>query len=239
MKLKDTPFYRKYHPGLSTLIVERTTCVRRQHSYIYFRVPKAANTLISSNLYLNENRAFDLSTEEINHYKVSFERPSSLSQDEVSDLRSFFKFTVVRHPSTRILSCYLQKILGGAKEKSIVTKSMGVSDDFHISFEDFLGWLAEDNNLLKNYHWCPQSALVSVGVENLDFIGKVESLSQDLDFILDTIFGDSRVKKQIDFSPGKTHATQKQEEYFSSQSRDLTFRLYEADFENFRYEPSK
>lgn len=235
MKLKQTPYYQTYKPKLSSFIIERTTCIRRNYKYIYFRIPKAANTMITSNLYLNENGVFNITSEELNQYKVNFERPSSLADDEIRDFENYFKFTVVRNPATRILSCYLQKILGNAKEKNIVTKDIGVEDDAYLSFEEFLDWLGSEGNIRKNYHWALQVDLIPIGIEALDFVGKVETLDTDLDLILDRIFGKDRERKSIDFSPGKTHANEKQDEYFTPGIRKKILKLYQDDFDSFEY----
>lgn len=234
-KVKDQLFYATFRPQVSANLIERTVCLRRAHSYIYFRIPKAANTTVASNLYVNEQGVWDLNSEEINRYKVSFERPSTLTEDEIANLDRFFKFTVVRNPATRILSCYLQKIKGNAKEKIIVTKSMGVAEETPIEFEEFIDWLGSENNICKNYHWARQVDLIPVGVDALDFVGKVESLEQDLGTIIARIFGQERGRNLIDFSPGKTHADEKIGQYYTNGIREKLMRVYGSDFEELRY----
>lgn len=236
MKPKDTPFYKAFKPQVSLSITEKTTCIRRAHGYIYFRIPKAANTMISSNLYLSENGRFDLNSEEINSYKVNFERPSSLTEKEIANLDRYFKFTVVRNPATRILSCYLQKVLGNANEKRIVTKDLGLEDNAYISFENFLDWLGKGTNIKKNYHWALQTHLIPIGIKALDFIGKTETLKSDLDYILVRIFGANSDPCLVNFSPGKTNANDRQKEYFTPGIRKKIFALYQADFEAFGYD---
>src|SRR5690625_4749524 len=106
-RLRRSPFHRLYpSPDWAmTAQIDRRVAVDRARSFIYFRIPKAANSTVAATLHPSPAR--EVSSDIA---KRSFSRASSLTYREVRELAErFFLFTVVRDPYSRLASAYLDK----------------------------------------------------------------------------------------------------------------------------------
>lgn len=115
-RVARSPFFRRYPvAGNETMLaIDQRIAVSRQKGFIYFRVPKAANSTVVTLLYEGAGADGYVSKEA----KRSFARASALKSDEVNGLRErFFLFTVVRDPFSRLLSAYLDQIGRGKRGK--------------------------------------------------------------------------------------------------------------------------
>jgi len=216
------PFYRRYpfRSAASIRSADDRGMVDMELGFFCNRVPKAANSTVVTNLArLKFGRDIDSPDA-----KKMFTTPARLSKAEVVRFPSLFKFTVVRSPYTRTLSAYLDKIerraLRAGKESS---------------FRDFL--LQAKNKqrfLFSNAHWAPQSSLMLIPVEQFDFIGKVESLNDDLAEIT------RRIRPELEqsltsFKKNATGAGDKLRHYYDDELIALVQDLYRDDFTTFNY----
>lgn len=216
------PFYRRYpfRSAASIRSADDRGMVDMELGFFCNRVPKAANSTVVTNLArLKFGRDIDSPDA-----KKMFTTPARLSKAEVERFPSLFKFTVVRSPYTRTLSAYLDKIerraLRAGKESS---------------FRDFL--LQAKNKqrfLFSNAHWAPQSSLMLIPVEQFDFIGKVESLNDDLAEIT------RRIRPELEqsltsFKKNATGAGDKLRHYYDDELIALVQDLYRDDFTTFNY----
>lgn len=229
------PFYRIYFPCLSLSIVDSRGTISHENKFIYFRVPKAANSTIIASLYYAQSNHKILSLNEIQVIKDRFYvHPSQLSVAEVKELqRSYFKFTFVRNPFTRLLSAYRDKILPKKEDKhKMVAKFLGKDETSDLSLDDFLTYL-EAGGIHKNAHWAKQVNLIPILIKEINFIGKTESLNEDLSHVLEVIFADSKPIVSI-----QEHATKVKQGTFQldSVSERRIYRLYEEDFDVFEYD---
>jgi hypothetical protein len=162
------PFYRRYpfRSPASIRSADDRGMVDMELGFFCNRVPKAANSTVVTNLArLKFGRDVDSPDA-----KKMFATPARLNRAEVERFASLFKFTVVRNPYTRTLSAYLDKI-----------ERRAVRAGKESSFRDFLLQAKKTPRFLySNAHWAPQSSLMLIPVEQFDFIGKVETLDQDL-----------------------------------------------------------
>ena len=155
--------------------------------------------------------------------KRMFTSPARLSAEEVVRFDDLFKFTVVRNPYTRTLSAYLDKVERRAKR-----------DNRESSFRDFLLSL-QRGKLYANAHWAPQSALMLIPVERFDFIGKVETLEQDLATIKRRIRPDLE-QPLTSVMTNATGAGDRLRAYYDDELVALVQDLYRRDFTSFRYD---
>ena len=136
-----------------------------------------------------------------------------------------YAFTVVRNPYSRVLSCYLDKI---ATPKRKFREHLDL-DDRNLSLIDFLHRL-NDGYLRADPHWAPQSELAPFPW--LDFVGRVESLNQDLNAVLAKVFHNAALPV-VTKTTGQTNSQSKLNEYCGRAERALIARLYARDFEQF------
>lgn len=216
-----TPFYRRYpyKGGISINSADDRGCVDMELGFFYNRIPKAANSTVVTNLaLLRFGREIPSRTA-----KKMFRTPSALQADEVSRFSSLFTFTVVRNPYTRTLSAYLDKV-----------ERRALRDNKESSFRDFL-YSLQKGKLYSNAHWAPQSALLLLSDDQLDFIGKVESIDTDLSFIKEKLQGKDPEKPFKSFLNNSTGASRKIASYYDTETAHLVRTLYREDFDTFGY----
>jgi hypothetical protein len=215
------PFYRRY-PFTSPVSIRSADdrgCVDMDLGFFCNRVPKAANSTVMTNLARLKFGA-DVASRDA---KQMFATPARLNAAEVARFEQLFKFTVVRNPYTRTLSAYLDKVERRARREGRES-----------SFRAFLLSLKE-GALYRNAHWAPQSALMLIPVEKFDFIGKVESLEQDLEAIKRRIRPDLE-QPVTSFRGNATGAGGKLRAYYDDESIALVRDIYRRDFEAFHYD---
>jgi hypothetical protein len=102
-----------------------------------------------------------------------------------------FRFTVLRDPTRRLLSGYLDKFMGRGKRKTRTVKDrnntirraqamQGIAFDLDrsISFEEFCRFLAVAHDLEMNRHWMPQTRIVGDDLSPYNFVGHMEKLNE-------------------------------------------------------------
>jgi dermatan 4-sulfotransferase 1 len=222
--LRSVPFKLRY-------AVFRRTFYAPQHNFVYYRLPKCANstvvmTLCSAMRSKDSNAPVMLDDAEAAvEAKAQAKRGLRAYALNGFSKRKPFAFTFVRDPRSRVLSCYLDKIVKG---RAVYRHDLG-TDQKPMSFLDFMLRLG-DGYLTTNPHWAPQSDLIPGG--HLDYAGRVENLQDDLQSLVDRLFGlaDFRVvTKEVD----RTNSADRLAEYFGPAEDALVRKLYARDFERF------
>jgi hypothetical protein len=208
------------------------TAVDRKRGFIYFRIPKAANSTVIVNL---SGLDIQNGTGSSKQAKRLFKRVDTLTQSEAENLESlFYLFTVVRNPYTRFASSFLDRISRGkSPHVQKVCDALGVSRHEDIGFLDFCRYL-EAGGLYKDPHWYPQVDFIRCGVDKLDFVGRVETLDTDLTQIMTRINGTAPAGL-LNWTPHATGASSKLSQLYCDESARLVARLYEHDFAAFGY----
>lgn len=93
-----------------------------------------------------------------------------------------FRFTFVRNPFDRLLSCYLQKIVRPTHVRATLLRLLGrpIDDESEITFEDFVRTIADQDPIDMDPHWRVQSVQTLQEHVSYDFIGRFESFDHDL-----------------------------------------------------------
>ncbi len=228
------PFLRPYDLQLPLNIVNSRCAISPGARFVYFRIPKAANSTTVSALYEAEFGK----TEAAKTMKKAYLRPSDLNAQDAQQAREhFFKFSVVRNPYDRFLSAWLDKLeRGSPREQAKVSKALGMNRDDPISIDQFLDYLEHHRGLIKDAHWALQTSLIFMPIQELDLIARTENLNEDLPVILDNIFGDTqiviRTQQQNAHSTG---ASSRKAELLSDTQKKRVYRLYEKDFDLLKY----
>ena len=222
------PFYRIYpYKGKSYIRdIDQRGLVDFELGIFFNRIRKSANSTVVINLAdLKYGRQIPSLKA-----KKYFMRPSQISFEQMNDFEKLFKFTIVRNPYTRTLSAYLDKIV----RRKAVIPSFNYKSDRIPSFLDFCKYL-EHEGLYENSHWAPQTDVLLLPIVSFDYIGKLESLDEDLRWIFNHIAPQRNLHPLRSHIPHQTNANKKLSQYYDDHSRQIVASLYKDDFDIFGY----
>ncbi len=233
LKVHLSPFFLRYPCRYGTTKVDTRIAVDRERRFIYFRIPKAANSTVSYAISNIETENGDSA----GAYKSGYDRASSLGFLETYRLHQrFFLFSVVRNPYTRVASAYLDKIQGQKRQRVPVARALGRASTAPITFNEFCAYLAK-GGYRDDVHWFRQTDLIPCGTDCLDYLGSVETLTKDLNAIRTRLAITSETGRS-DWKHGKTGATSRLFELYDDESRISVFETYKQDFELLGYAKS-
>lgn len=202
-------------------------CLSQKHLFYYCRIPKSANSTIvrtlsrhihGQDIYPEDPKGL-LAKKELQ----GFRKIRGLSRQMI--LNQYFCFTFVRHPEARILSAYLDKV----QKKSFVSRFKGAISR-KMTLLNFLQAL-EGGLLYEDPHWAPQWAMIPFSVDELHFVGRVESIAKDMQEVVSRIFGDYRGLATRSHNRKKSSELVRQ--YLGSREKDLIREIYAQDYRLF------
>jgi hypothetical protein len=238
MKLKDikkytSPFYLTHFYQINSRSIGSGAFFQREKVF-YNRVAKAANS--STLLYLFQFlRNQVLSNHEA---KSTVTNAWDLSLSESREFNQYYKFTVVRNPYHRLLSAFIDKVASG--DVARFSHIPGYKSLAPEAFEQFVQWLSNENNVNYNHHWAPQESLMMISPEGFNRIGKLESYSQDLSSIFDdlgVLYDNQELFNKIFPTIAKPNfrSAEMARNFYSEKSLKTVYRLFEKDFDLFKY----
>lgn len=202
---------------------------------MYFETPKVGCSTIKRTLQLAELADVNATPEDVH------DKASSPLSDPAKDFESFInalqdpnfiRFAFVRNPYTRILSCYLDKVVENEWERQRLLPQLGFSGADIVPFSEFLEAVSGQNVREMEMHWAPQSVLLS-GQANLSFIGRFESFSEDFSN-LRRVIGPNLPEVAV-VKPHATDAAAKVQKYYGKKEIEYVTEIYKEDFQNFCY----
>ncbi len=120
-------------------------------SSIYSMIPKNGCTTLRVSIALANGMIADRSQWEWVHLNNDSFRPN------LKDLGlARYRFTILRCPYGRLVSCYLEKIVRRSPDAAKFQAATGISDLDPLTFRQFCGALAQLDVLRSNLHWRPQ-----------------------------------------------------------------------------------
>lgn len=214
-----------------------------KNQYLFHSVGKAANSTVKFFLYTGESRGTRYKYEDVHDRRSSpLISPFQLPENQLVDIfkrKDFFKFTFVRNPYSRLLSCYLDRIL---PRKSTPYKEfvryIGKEVGYEVSFEEFIRVICSQSNKDQNNHWRLQYADAMCELIAYDFIGRQESFSTDMAVVWKKIYPRFSVPdfSSRNMSPSKTGSADKVSEYWARELREIVLARYAQDFDYFGYQ---
>jgi hypothetical protein len=187
---------------------EYNVIVSDKKKYVYFRIPKVAT--VSIGMILKENT--NISHESFDSYWNT-------------NWNTYFKFSIVRNPWDRLLSCFLDKT-----KKSIGTiwEMEFYKPLSNFSFDQFIEMLTP-KYISYDGHLKQQVELIDTN--NIDYLGRFENINYDLKNILDTLnISVQNIPKENTTEHTHYH------DYYNTKTRNLVYNLYKEDIEAFKYE---
>ena len=223
-----------------------------KNNFTYFEVPKVGCTTIKFLLQSLEYLTGDGIPNDRKkvgsyvHYRnqsplVMYSKMSNEEKRAVMSGRKMFRFSFVRDPYSRILSCYKSKIeksLG--PKKHLLALRDGVSVDevdlkSYMSFREFLELVSTQRPYDMDIHWRPQVDQMMIDFVKYDFIGRYENFSADLNHIMNLL---TPPNISLDIPPARnaTSAREELSDFYDIHCRKLVAEIYESDFTCFNYE---
>jgi hypothetical protein len=230
------PLLRSIPDPLRIAVLSRSA-VSHDRRYVYVRVPKAANSTISKTLawltFPDERDAVQ-ADENGRVSKHLFSKYPWYWFSPENAARGYFKFMFVRDPFSRVLSAYLDKVNPGFDRNgfAFVGAASGKRPS-ELSFGDFIGFL-ETGGLLSNIHWAPQVDLCPFPLDQLDLVGKIETIDQDMAIVGREIFRQTNLPIQ-QRETRRTNSSDKLAQYYDAGLINRVAKLYERDFDAFGY----
>lgn len=212
------------------------SAVSHQKRYVYVRVPKAANSTISKTLawltFPDDREAISADEEGRTSKRMFSKYPWHWWNPRAAD--SYFKFMFVRDPFSRLLSAYLDKINPGFDRKSyaFVGQASGRKSS-ELSFADFVTFI-EQGGLFRNIHWAPQVDLCPFPLNQLDLVGKIETIDHDLEIVGREVFGVAQIPKQ-QRETRRTQSSERVSHFYDDKLAERVARIYRRDFDAFGY----
>ena len=148
----------------------------------------------------------------------------------------YYKFSFVRNPFSRIVSCYEDKLTGSPKSKNnqlwrIPFQKLMGKDTF--TFEDFVYSVRDMPDSYANAHWRSQWATLYDGNDNIlvDHIGHLENIQEDFRAICRIIGMDLTLPLINVSKKSKSNLS----DYYNEDTAQAIIVRYKKDFEVFGY----
>lgn len=209
--------------------------------FVFVENPKVASSTIKSRLHAN-------ALSSLKNIRVGphpdianspFIKPYQLPDEALAEYLfgpDFFRFTFVRNPFNRLLSSYLDKIVGSAQEKGYVDgfwKRKYGSAKEQYTFSEFVEYIAESPDNMRDKHWRTQHRITLSSYIDYTFVGRFEMLTEHLLHVNDISGIDFSNIKEI--SPHKTNANSKLREFYTDDITERVRNIYKIDFDTFCY----
>jgi hypothetical protein len=209
-------------------------------SFIYVRIPKAANSTVAKTLACHvypERRQEFIDDPTGTLAKKSFGRMGGWPTWSSTLLRKkYFIFSFFRNPYSRLLSAYLDKIAGdlGNPKYRWVSVACGRDATADVTFAEFIS-LLENGHLLNDLHWVPQTVLCPFKIHELDMIGKIEDLQAGLNQVMEHLWQHREPNALVTRQHNRRNASHKLEAYYDKEIKERVYALYRDDFEQIGY----
>jgi hypothetical protein len=165
---------------------------------------------------------------------------------------NFTKFIFVRHPFERLVSAYKDKFAGDddfyqkAVGRGIIRKfrknpsSLSLQKGHDVSFPEFVDFIVnewKDGRRPLDVHWRPVVDLCLPCAMQFDFIGKFETLNQDVEFLLRKLNESELIRLFADQPKAKTTSSLSRQsmKMLSSQQLNDLHRMFDQDLLLFGY----
>ncbi|RVT80651.1 hypothetical protein DXV76_20990 [Rhodobacteraceae bacterium CCMM004] len=221
------------------------TYISMAHRYMFHAVGKAANSSVKAMLYEREIAGtFVRAVPSVHDRNMSpLISPYQLHADDLERVltgEEFFRFTFVRNPYSRLLSCYLDRIKAhSTRPYKELIRAMGRKQGYEPTFEEFVRTICTQTSKQQNNHWRVQADDAMTSVVDYHMVGRQESFAADFVRIHMRIFGAPPAEGAVDVnaSPSSTSAAQRLAEYWTDDLVALVRKRYAADFDVFGYSP--
>ncbi|XP_076066955.1 carbohydrate sulfotransferase 11-like [Oratosquilla oratoria] len=257
MRLLDGQFYKSLGKTVLPQAIRGDSFqADKTHRVLYCSIYKAGSTSWNAMFARLLNRTeFD---EKKNYFEIRKIMTPKRSRDLLESM-TYYTFMMVRHPFTRLLSAYRDRIedmshaswqretfgpimLRFSRRGLRDMKNKDGKMKFAPTFAEFVNYLLLTPQSRYDPHWMPYYRHCSPCVVNYSAIAKLETRNEDIPFILEDAGLAGKVEMQVlneNSNKGRGSTTKLLKEYYSTislkQLKDL-YRIYEIDFHLFGYD---
>lgn len=224
-----------------------TTHISLKNRYVYIQVSKAGSSTVKYYLQKKEFEGTQFTVQDVNNRRVSPHiSPYQLSETAFLNILGsdeFRKVSVVRNPYSRLLSCYLHRIVGNPDSASArwYRRCFGGPADYVPSFDEFIINITNQESREMELHWRVQSDELLFDQLKYSFVARMEDFPSSLGALGDHIFGKPGFAfdslGSINASPMQTNAKSQVETFYNASLIDRVAERFVDDFANFGYEP--
>lgn len=206
----------------------------------YLPIAKVGTSSIKASIYKMTVQDYNIIHGELEFVEdISLKLPIWVKAHDKNKYNEYYKFTFVRNPFNRLVSCYENKYHSDKKR-------IGVSMKFLYFQTYLLGYLKEDNGFKEfvkkmakiplkfaDPHFIPQSYYIldKNGACRVDYVGKFENFEHDWAWLME----------KYSFAPlSHYNKTDKVNwmDYYDRKTAELVYMYYEKDIKSFGYEES-
>lgn len=217
-----------------------------KHKYVYVMVSKAASSTVTYHLQYAEFLGSKFSVRNVNsRYQSPHIAPFQLTRQRflaILQNPAFRKVTVVRNPYSRLLSCYLHRVIGIPRmnpTKKALARHVDKSRIAELSFGAFVDLVVQQRNGQMERHYALQHDAVAYPLITYDLIGRQETLQADLLRMETLLFGrevfDRAALRSENRAPMQTASSSKIRQYYTDAIAAKVAERYRLDFETFGY----
>jgi hypothetical protein len=220
-------------------------CVSLQPASIYLSIPKCGSSQVRSLFVPSNTRITDL---DALHDRLlsGIRAPADVglrTYDKLKHDPQCFKFTFVRNPYDRLVSCYADKFAGRTIGSGWYytdlyrdwARRAGVHADPNalLGFDEFVRFVYESRTEEPDPHLTAQVRYIDMmGADfEFDFIGRIERGDADFAYVCEQLTGQQPTR-------GKTlnrSDRQKTADYYTAETAALVAQAYECDFDRLHY----
>lgn len=205
--------------------------------YLYVATPKVGFTKIKKLLYeAEQGRPVDNSVLHDPAFSPLLEPIDDIDLlDTALVSPDWFRFCFVRNPFTRLISCYIQKIVSSEPQRQRLLPVLGLAADAPTpSFEEFARLVSEQEDAARDIHWASQHYLLRPDLVNYDFVGRMERMAEDLHHVCRRLF--ITPFEPLDVKMHRVGGVETTAGYYDDALRRLVAQTYARDFEVFDYD---
>ena len=199
--------------------------VSKKEKYVWFRVPKTASVSVVNTLHNNTTIHFGFPFNLIGMDHGQY-KPYEPEYDDC------FKFTFVRNPWDKLLSTWKDKIelqwTGWSYTEPKEYHKWRINEFEKYKNKDFKYFVKTFNPSDERH---VEEQLNLFDIDNIDYVGRFETIQQDFNTVCDAIGIPHRVLPVINTTDHK-HYT----EYYDDETRSIVASKYARDIEHFKYE---
>lgn len=183
---------------------------------IFVHIPKAAGLSICQSIFNNYGAG---------HYSLSDYQ--NIFSKRI--FKAYFKFTIVRNPYSRFESAYYYLKNGGFDTRDRIWAEENLMP--YADINEFVQHWLNSKTMFEMVHFKPQTYFLKdqSGEINLDFIGRLENIQEDYDFIKKKL-GVTSILKKINTAKAKNDKIR-----LDIKSKEKIYQLYKHDFELLNY----
>ncbi len=223
--------------------VAKLVQISLKNKYVFFAIPKNASSSIKYILQKFEYQGSPfIPTGKVHNLAASplistYQLPPEMIEDALT-APTYRRFVVVRHPVTRLLSCYLDRMQRpNSNARKLVGKWLNVERDQTITLEQFVGAICEKEDRELEQHFRPQADFIAHPTIAISDYIRFEQIREQLPVLLSELGMRNPPSMDEYFSPPATGADKKVREYFTSALLAKVKERYRSDFEAFGYDP--